>query len=153
LRNYCVIDARIIGYANSSVGKHISEAQKARWELLQAIWDRNVLLVKNDALLQEYLPLLKSGVHNDYVKSFVSVVSDPSRTVQNERSLRRHELVKSRSCGFPKHDEQLLKAAKGLDNCMIAAEEQKHLRAAACMKRKLGFKIRYPKDVLDDWGL
>jgi len=152
LSNYCVIDARIIGYANRSAGKHISKDQKARWGLLQAIWNRKAMLVKNDQLLHEYLPLLKSGLHNDYVKNFVRSI-DSDRAVKNEKPLLRHELAKSRSCRFPKHDEHLLKAANGLDNCVIVAEEEAHLRVASCMKRELGFKIQSPRDVLDDWGL
>ena len=152
-RPHCVIDTRVIVYANSPVKKHVSTDQKDRWRLLGRVVALKVVVVKSKKLQHEYVQKLKGKgkERSDVVKAFIKALD--SHGLPNEQSLTRQDRARYGECRFPAHDDVLLKTAKGIDGVVVAAEEQAHLKAADCIKRKLKIRILTPGDALDHWDL
>lgn len=141
----CVVDTMVLVYANARQGRHVSQAQAARWSLLRAMGKGEVRPVKSERLLAEYLPHLKAGVRNEDVRAFVAALD--LRGLSNWQPLRSGEIEEANACGFPHHDLHLLKTANGVERCTVACEEARHLGSAACVRRKLSIRIARPCDV------
>lgn len=150
-RPYCVIDTKVVILANLRLRKHVSPAQKARYQLLLQAAKGNILLLQNQVLDHEYVAQLSGRPLSDLTKAFIQVLDREGRT--NSVPLRHGERSRLRKCRFPVHDEHLLKAAKNVPGAVIVTEDDTLLKAASCVQSTLGYRILSPRAALTWWGL
>ena len=114
---------------------------------------QGVTPVYGRTLLQEYVVRLKGAMQSDLIQEFVKALHTHGKV--NEKGLVRHERADLGRCRYPKHDEHLIKTAKGIPAIVITAEEQAILDSAECVNSttRLGIRILSPSDTLHHWKL
>ena len=145
---HCVIDTQILVRSNAPLSTGVSKAQKERWELLRRAVEKEYVPAYSAQLVQEYITHLTKK-RSDLVTAFLKALIEFGK--RNHAPLRSHERDDLHRCRYPSHDEHLIHTAKGLNNAMIAAEEESILRAADCVNStrcRLDVKIHTPSEIL-----
>lgn len=139
----CVIDTSVLPKANAPM---TSRARRRsvfvrRIDLLVDVQEGRKTVLISEKLLAEYKRKLPSP-RNDYIRAFFELVLDPSRRIKNWARWPGGDREKARKCGFPAHEDHVLRTAIRPNPSVIVTEDQKMLNADACIYRAFRVQIR-----------
>ena len=144
----CVLDTTVLQKANAPLlhepGKHSLFRRRIR--LLEQINRGKLGILISKQLLDEYKRQVKEP-RNDYVRAFFELLvsAGDSRCVWNYAAWTGQRREHARHCRFPKEDDHVLQTAIRSQPTTIFSEENRMLRADACIYRRLRVRIRAPE--------
>lgn len=144
---HCVIDTMILQKANAPIRVPLREGSliRGRLNLLRRIQNAELVVLVSKKLLHEYREHVRSP-RNDAVTAFFALVAAPDgrRAISNWHTpWSTAEQEKAGKCGFPKHDDHLLRTAILPDDAStIVTEETRLLKTDDCIYRAFGVHVR-----------
>ncbi len=146
----CVIDTVILQSANAelTVQPKKSALINKRFELLERIGKRELIALVSERLINEYQNHLREP-RNTYIRAFLELLVRPDGTKIKFNWKKRwptSDQEIARNCGFPKHDDHLLRTAILADGVKssILTEEQKLISTDKCIHRTFRVHIHMP---------
>jgi len=115
-----VIDTEVVVLAGARITRHVSAAQRHRHRVLRLVVEGRVIPVRSPQLDQEYVTALRPRQNSDLVIAFLDRLDKYGQ--RNYAGLLHHERAALRDCGYPLHDEHLIRTAKGVEDVTIVVE-------------------------------
>jgi hypothetical protein len=145
-----VFDTQVVVLANAQLTRHVSAAQRARYQALRLVVEGRVVPVRSDQLDHEYVVKLRKQELSDLLREFIRALDGRGR--RNYQPLSHSEIASLRQCGFPLHDDHLVRTAKGVEDAAIVTEESALLAASSCVAKKLGTPVLSPPQAVALWA-
>jgi len=142
----CVIDTTILQKANAPLLRPPRKGAffHKRVNLLRRIQDGRQRALISRQLLAEYERRIPAP-RNDFVGAFLAMIVVPGRCVWNwEKSWSGGKRDQARRCRYPSEDDHVLRTAIRSHPTTIYTEEERMLRADACIYRVFRVHIRLP---------
>jgi hypothetical protein len=142
------LDTTVLRLANVRLDGTRAQAARmaARLSLLRRIRDKEMRLLVSRFLIHEYCCQVSVG-QNDFVKAFLELLTRPDGTyviINWKNRWSGGERHRARKCRYPSEDYHVLRTAFRPHPTVIYTEEDRMLRADACIYRAFGVHIREP---------
>ncbi len=142
-----VIDTNVLVKANQPITTRPRKGSlfAKRIGLLDDIKKGKWIVLYSEKLVAEYVKHVKSP-KNDFIDVFFAILADPRGAIRNYAPWPGRDREKARSCRYPREDDHVLRTAIRPDSSTIITEEERMIRADACIYRNFGVHILHTKD-------
>jgi len=143
------IDTNVLQKANVALNdprRAAATLLARRLSLLRSISNKEISVLIGERLAHEYAQQLRT-VNNDVVKTFVELVTQPNgkHVIFNWKAQwSGGERDRARKCRYPAEDDHVLRTAIRGDPSTIYTEEERMLKADACVYREFRVHISEP---------
>ena len=143
----CVIDTEVLVKANQPITTRARKGSlfAKRIGLLEDIHKGKWTVLYSEKLVAEYGKHVKA-LKNDFVEVFFAILANPRGAILNYAAWPGRDREKARKCRYPQHDDHVLRTAIRPGSSTIITEEEKMIRADACIYRNFGVHILHTKD-------
>jgi hypothetical protein len=145
MSEYLVVDTCVL--VNAERGHPADDPRRRRREAFLAhLATEDAVILLSAKLLAEYNRQLPQ-TQSDALRRFFETADMPGRSLMNwSKRWGGAERSQARGCGFPAHDDHLLRTALRDGPSTLATEEQALLRTDRCIQRHFDIHVHDPAD-------